>query len=166
MTLYRNWPHVCNLADPLLRLLVATTEDPNTLELLQRAFPNLFSEGPRFNRVPASAIRQKLKKYLEEQGDDPEDVECHVQHRWDEVVRDFHIPVLLETNDGNCPMSVARQLVGLEDRAGHIVMWYSRECMVVGIGATFDRANGNIIPNPKAVDWVTLVPAYCIDLNA
>lgn len=46
MPLYRNWPAICAITNPRLKLLVALEPDEEVLEGLNRGFPGFFTEEP------------------------------------------------------------------------------------------------------------------------
>jgi hypothetical protein len=55
--MFKNWPAICDETDQLLMLLVATTNNPKTLQGLEAGFPYLFTETEQPEpRIPYSVL--------------------------------------------------------------------------------------------------------------
>ncbi len=59
MNVFKNHRLICQVSNPLLRMLLATATEPAVLEGLQKGFPHLFSETETALQVPLSVIRAK-----------------------------------------------------------------------------------------------------------
>ncbi len=169
MTLHRNWPAICKLRDPLLRLLISTTDDPRLLASLQLGFPSLFMEQKSELRIPASAIRAKKREIVmrEEEECTPHDADIAALYDWEEAIDFFNIPTALRTHDHRVPWEVDMQLMGGVLVAGIRVMYLGQECILTDV--YMERGgfpDGRPYTGQNPILNVTLVLAKFIDLNA
>jgi hypothetical protein len=92
MLLYRNWPAICAIANPRLKLLVALEADEEVLEGLQRGFPGLFTdEKPQQDGPwPFSVLKHITdKNYADEDSDQV----------GDDVLEAFGLPGIQASDD-------------------------------------------------------------------
>lgn len=175
--MYKNWQTICRVEDDLLRLLIATTHDQYVLAGLERGFPDLFSEDPTELRVPASALRKAAQERSREEYASEEYVEFDGEFYWLPIVDKFNIPIIfdfakpdsgLSSASKGMPRSILEQLVGKKFEMGLTVNHDGIQCLVVDIGmhgASMPKLHEVITDIPE-VEWMRLIPAYCVDLNS
>lgn len=159
--MHKNWPQICRIQNPWLRMLVATTNDQDLLAKLQQIFPEFFSETPAPLRVPLSALRQCIAE---------QDTSL-----WDDALRHFSIPYF-EWGTGsaaisaNVPVTMRNVLAKLKpnDKGSYcllhetgkpvIIEWNGHPCFLVE-AFEYRDIDGSI-------EGLTLVPGEFIDLAA
>lgn len=99
--LFKNWPEICKIGktDPLLMLLIASTDTDKPTELSERiinAFSEFFSEKEIQGPVPLSIIKNKtIKKWSEEVGRGIDPTECDSSHPQSfGILNEFNLPCM------------------------------------------------------------------------
>ena len=164
--MFKNWSAICEVKDDLLRLLVATTKDAETLEGLQQGFPHLFSETETILRVPASALREAAKAVSRKQEAGSKFEELDGEIAWSYGMDGFGIPCAARwAHPEEVPPELLQQLVGQTFDGGMKVKYRGVECVVMYIDDMAGQLGKPITEVPES-ECMTLAPAEFIDLNA
>jgi hypothetical protein len=158
--MYRNWPAISKVANPWLRMLAVTADDPETLQGLQAGFPQLFSEEETESRIPLSAIRLC--------------VEQSESSLWSIPLEHFSIPALNWGAGSELSITVPHEWWSLmeslkpNDQGAYDLLhekgdpvyidWNGQRCLLVEMW-DYDPEDGT-------VESLTIVPEQFIDLKS
>jgi len=167
----KNWQAICKIADPNFRLLLATTKDPYILAGLEVGFPELFSEREVPLRVPASALREAARQWSRGYNNEDTYLEEDGEICWTHILDRFAIPILLDATSSdyggvNIPKDMAQQLVGQRYEAGLSVTYRGMCCLVIDLGIEEKVNVHNMITEVPTIEWIRLIDADHVDLNA
>lgn len=167
--LHKNWPNICQLADPQMRIVVSLCQEPATLSMLAIMLPDCFSNTKTTLCIPQSAIMWLSKQYAVDQNLTPAYQELYSKFRWQKACNALGVQMeryrrpngLIKSDE----QDVYRQIHDQIPKSGMSVVWNGKPYIVVQIEI---RIEDEFKPLPHS--WqppnLMLVPAKNIDRNS
>ncbi|HOB74784.1 MAG TPA: hypothetical protein PKG54_09675 [Phycisphaerae bacterium] len=169
MAVYKNWAAICHLEPkniPLMQALALADPSDGLEARLINAFPEFFCEEPVRDPVPLSVIKRAAAELSALPSCPRDENAC-----WQAACSEFDIPIVGAWRaDGDYILEdpvitaeelqdILKQLGGKPCRAGCVVEWRGRRCLMVGV-STRPGLDGDA--TPKAL---YLVPAECVSID-
>lgn len=154
--MFKNWKAICEVSDPALRFLLATTEHAHTLSGLQAGFPSCFSEVKQSGPIPLSVVRTWYRDRLTADQAAHKDVLVVPT----DACRHFHIPLLIFGEPNGHPPVPEKYLEKFDDinlRAGFV------ESRVVAV--IEHEGELCVVVDYIGQEFLALAPAKCFSLH-
>lgn len=164
--MHKNWPAICRVKNPSLRLLVATTDEEPILEGLRHGFPHLFTDDPTSKPcIPVSVMKEESERYWLEDGCRAELLAERIESAWAPICDKFNIPEIRFVEE-EVPRDLVRQLFGQTAHAGIEVLYHGILHLVTDLPVSQMGLKIFEVIGPASLPptWLHIAPAKFIDL--
>lgn len=90
---HKNWPQICKLPDPNMRIVLSLCQETAVLAILATMFPQCFTDQKMLPRVPKSAMMWFSRHYAISQNMNPTYQELHAKLMWHPACAHLDLPL-------------------------------------------------------------------------
>lgn len=169
---YKNWPEICCLPDPNMRIIISVCQEPTVLSKLAELYPSCFSNQKKVPKIPLSAIIWLSRYYAAEENFNAARQEHHSKYSWQRAcsvlglqTERYRRPNTTGKDVDPDKKNAFEQLRGQIPTPGMEITWNNKRYIVVQLEIRPEEIT-KPIPDRWVQDNLMLVPAEHIDRNS